>query len=123
MLKRVNDRFIKILNKLQYKELNTTNFDEFTSDIDATIASLVDLKETDKKIIDEDFLNDLEALVDEIHDNNWDINNLDFDDINKRLKKWYKVYKFKVIYWNALGIIIVKKSCKWGTKYVKESKW
>ena len=32
-------------------------------------------------------LNDLEALVDEIHDNNWDINNLDFDDINERLKK------------------------------------
>lgn len=87
MLKRVNDRFIKILNKLQYKELNATNFDKFTSDIDATIASLVDLKETDKKIIDEDFLNDLEALVDEIHDNNWDINNLDFDDINERLKK------------------------------------
>ena len=85
MLKRVNDRFIKILNKLHYKELKTTNFDEFTSDIDATIASLVDLKETDKKIIDEDFLNDLEALVDEIHDNNWDINNLDFDDINERL--------------------------------------
>ena len=85
MLKRVNDRFIKILNKLQYKELNATNFDKFTSDIDATIASLVDLKETDKKIIDEDFLNDLESLVDEIHDNNWDINNLDFDDINERL--------------------------------------
>ena len=55
MLKRVNDRFIKILNKLHYKELNATNFDEFTSDVDATIASLVDLKETDKKIIDEDF--------------------------------------------------------------------
>lgn len=87
MLKRVNDRFIKILNKLHYKELKTTNFDEFTSDIDATIASLVDLKETDKKKIDEDFLNDLEALVDEIYDNNWDIDNLDFDDINKRLKK------------------------------------
>ena len=85
MLKSTNDRFIKILNKLQYKELNATNFDEFTSDIDTTIASLVDLKETDKKIIDEDFLNDLEALVDEIHDNNWDINNLDFDDINERL--------------------------------------
>ena len=87
MLKSTNDRFIKILNKLQYKELNATNFDEFTSDIDTTIASLVDLKETDKKIIDEDFLNDLEALVDEIYDNNWDINNHDFDDINERLKK------------------------------------
>lgn len=85
----VSDNFINILKYFGYTEVNPDTLYEFiNSDVTCEIASLVTIDEVDHKPIDRQLLDNLEAVIDELND--YLIEQIDIDDINRRLKEGTK---------------------------------
>ncbi len=85
----VSDNFINILKYFGYTEVDKNTLVKFIySDVISKISALIILDEVDQKPIDRKLLNNLAAVNNEFND--YLIDEIDFEDINRRLKEGTK---------------------------------
>lgn len=86
MLKKLSDNIINLLKYFNYSSIDAESFNDFIeTKVPCRIVSLVEDKETRHKTIDENLLNNLESAIDELND--LFVEEIDLDDINRRLKE------------------------------------